>query len=491
MLGGARASGGLSEFAMPAAVPNLSLSMAKSKNSAGWVLSLVILVAAAGAGWYFWQQASDKPPEFTTTSVAHGELTQTVTATGTLQAVTTVDVSSQISGNVAKLYVDWNSPVKQGQLLAELDPSSYRIALSQAEGQLANAKANFALMKANAERSRELFAKSLVAQSDLDTAEAQLAQADAQVKIQSANFETAKVNLSRCSIFSPIDGSVISRSVDVGNTVAASLSAPVLFQIVNDLKLMQIDAAVSEADIGNVQEQQHVTFTVDAFPNRQFVGVVSQIRNAPKTAQNVVTYDTMIDVRNNDLKLKPGMTASMSIIVAHRDSALKVANSALRARIPDSLLPPPATTPASDGKPAPAAKPLTEEERRAQIQALMRDAGFVRGNGPPTPEVIARMQALAKERGIELPAGRFGGSRTDNQPVTRTLYLLVGTDPKSAHVEPVTVKLGITDGVSTEVLEGLKEGDAVVTSVVLPGAKSGAPATTNPFGGGQSGPRRF
>ena len=461
--------------------------MAKSKSYGGLIVLLVILAAAAGCGWYFWQQAADKPPEFTTTVIAKGNLTQTVTATGTLQAVTTVDVSSQISGNIAKLYVDWNSPVKQGQLLAEIDPSSYQTALQQAEGQLANAKANYALMKANADRSRELFAKSLIAQSDLDTAVAQLAQAEAQVQIQNANYETAKVNLSRCSIYSPIDGSVISRSVDVGNTVAASLSAPVLFQIVNDLKSMQIDAAVSEADIGNVAEKQRVTFTVDAFPNRQFIGTVSQIRNAPKTAQNVVIYDTMIDVRNTDLKLKPGMTANLSIIVATRRDTLKVANSALRARIPESLLPPPPPKLTADGKPAAPAKVLTEDERRAQMQELMKDAGFVRGNGPPTPGVIARIQELAKARGIELPAGRFGGGRTDNQPVTRTLYVLTGTDAKTAHLEPVTVKLGITDGVSTEVIDGLKEGDAVVTAVLMSGAKSGPAPAANPFSGG---PRR-
>jgi HlyD family secretion protein len=459
--------------------------MAKSKSSGGLIVFLVILAAAVGCGWYFWQQGADKPPEFTTTLIAKGNLTQTVTATGTLQAVTTVDVSSQISGNIAKLYVDWNSPVKQGQLLAEIDPSSYQTALQQAEGQLANAKANYALMKANADRSRELFAKTLIAQSDLDTAVAQLAQADAQVQIQNANYDTAKVNLSRCSIFSPIEGSVISRSVDVGNTVAASLSAPVLFQIVDDLKNMQIDAAVSEADIGNVQEKQTVTFTVDAFPNRQFRGVVSQIRNSPKTAQNVVIYDTMIDVRNADLKLKPGMTANLSIIVANRRDTLKVANSALRARIPESLLPPPAPKLGADGKPAAPAKVLTDDERRAQMQELMKDAGFVRGNGPPTPEVIAKIQELAKARGIELPAGRFGANRGDNQPVTRTLYLLVGSDPKTAHVEPVSVKLGITDGVATEVVDGLKEGDAVITAVSTSGSKSGPAPAANPFSGGQ------
>jgi len=467
--------------------------MAKSKSTGGLIVGVVVVAAAAACGWYFWQQSSEKAPEYATTTVTRGSLTQAVTATGTLQAVTTVDISSQISGNIAKLYVDWNSPVKQGQLLAEIDPSNYQTALRQAEGQLANAKANYALMKANSDRTHELFKQTLVAQSDLDTAEAQLAQADAQVQIQSGTYETAKVNLSRCSIYSPIDGIVISRSVDVGNTVAASFSAPVLFQIANDLKSMQIDAAVSEADIGNVAEKQAVTFTVDAYPNRQFRGTVTQIRNAPKptqAAQNVVVYDTMIDVRNNELKLKPGMTASLSIIVATRDDVLKVANSALRARIPDSLLPPP--KPAADGKPAVAAKPLTDEERRKQMQDLMRDAGFVRGNGPPTPDVIARIQALAKERGIELPAGRFGsGQNSGNQPVTRTLYLLAGSDAKTAHVEPVTVKLGISDGVATEVLEGLKVGDLVITSAVIPGAKAGTPAT-NPFGGSQpGGPRRF
>jgi len=461
--------------------------MASSKSSGGLVVTLVILVAAAGVGWYFWRENGEKPAEYTTTAVARGDLTQAVTATGTLQAVTTVDVSSQISGNVAKLYVDWNSPVKAGQILAEIDPSNYQTALELSEAQLANAQANYALMKANADRTKELFAQKLVPQSDLDTALAQLAQAEAQVKIQVANNGTAKVNLSRCTIYSPIDGTVISRSVDVGNTVAASLNAPTLFQVAKDLTSMQIDAAVSEADIGNVQDHQQVTFTVDAYPNRQFHGVVSQIRNAPKTTQNVVIYDTMIDVRNQDLKLKPGMTASVSIIVANRSNALKVANGALRARIPESLLPPKPAAAAPEAGAAPAAKPLTDEERRQKIQEIMRDAGFVRGNGPPTPEVIARMQALAKERGVELPAGRFGGrDRNDsNAPVTRTLYLLVGSDPRTAHPEPVTVKLGISDGTATEVLDGLKEGDQVITAVILPGAKS-APAA-NPFGGG---PRR-
>ncbi len=462
--------------------------MASSKSSSGILIVLIILAALAAAGWYFWKQSADKPAEYTTAAITRGDLTQTVTATGTLQAVTTVDISSQISGNVAKLNVDWNSPVTKGQVLAEIDPSNYQTVLKQAEGQLANAKANYALMKANATRTQDLFAQKLIAQSDLDTALAQLAQADAQVKIQTANYDTAEVNLSRCTIYSPIDGIVISRSVDVGNTVAASFSAPVLFQIANDLRSMQIDTAVSEADIGNIQEKQRVTFTVDAYPNRQFHGVVSQIRNSPKTTQNVVVYDVMIDVRNSDLKLKPGMTANVSVIIAQRPGTLKVPNGALRVRIPDSLLPAKPAAPATAAA-TPAAKPLTEEERRQKLQELMRDAGFVRGNGPPSPEVIAKMRDLAKERGIELPFGRFSGGGGDTSgPVTRTLYVLVGSDPKTAHVEPVTVKLGISDGSATEVIEGLKEGDAVITAAVLPGAKSSSGAINNPFGG--AGPRR-
>lgn len=459
------------------------------RNLAKPIITLVVIAAAGAAIFLYYRSTQDaRAPEFSTTIVSRGAITQTVTATGDLAPVLNVNVSSQISGNILKLYVDWNSTVKQGQVLAELDPSSYKTALLQSEGQLANAKANLQLMTANANRSRELFTKSLIARSDLDTVEAQLAQAAAQVQIQTAANETAKVNLSRCTIYSPIDGTVISRQVDVGNTVAASLSAPTLFMIANDLRSMQIDAAVSEADIGNVEVEQTVNFTVDAYPSRQFRGAVFQIRNSPKTAQNVVIYDTMINVRNDDLKLRPGMTANVSIVVASRPDALRIANSALRVRLPEGVT----ALPVADAKPAnakpgdaPAAlRPATDDERRK----LMTDAGFVRGAGPPSPEVVARMAELAKERGFEVPAfgGRGGGNRdhASNAPVSRTLYKLVG-DPKAPQLQAVSVKLGITDGITTEVLDGLQEKDAVVTSIIVQGAKAAAPgAAANPFGGG-------
>ncbi|MDB6113842.1 MAG: efflux transporter, family, subunit [Lacunisphaera sp.] len=459
------------------------------------ILLLAVVGAVVAGGFYYFRYAGEgKAPEYNTAIVTRGNIVQTVTATGDLAPVLNVNVSSQISGNILKLNADWNSTVKKDQVLVELDPSSYKTALLQSEGQLANAKANFQLMTANAARSRELFAKTLIAQSDLDTVEAQLAQAAAQVQIQTAANETAKVNLSRCTIYSPIDGTVISRNVDVGNTVAASLSAPTLFVIANDLRSMQIDAAVSEADIGNIEVDQTVNFTVDAYPNRQFRGTVAQIRNSPKTSQNVVIYDTMINVRNDDLKLRPGMTANVSIVVASRPDTVRVPNSALRVRLPDGVTALPAVEPAkpADGKPgepaAPAGlRPATDEERRK----LMADAGYTRGaGGPPSPEVIAKATQLAKERGLELPAGgRGGGGNRDrggsNGPVTRTLYKLIG-DAKSPQLQAVSVKLGITDGITTEVLDGLQEKDVVVTSIILPGAKSGT-SPANPFNGGNSG----
>jgi HlyD family secretion protein len=462
---------------------------------------MILAAAALAAGaWYFWSRSADQAPEYTTVTVARGDVIQVVTATGDIEPVLNVNVSSQISGIISKLYVDWNSPVKKDQVLAQLDPSTYQANALQAEGQLANAKANYELTRVNTERTRELFKKSLVTQADLDTAEAQLLQADAQVKIQSASLDVVKVNLARCTIYSPIDGVVISRQVDVGNTVAASLSAPTLFMIANDLTKMQIIAAVSEADIGNIKVDQSVNFTVDAFPNQQFRGKVTQIRNSPQTQQNVVIYQTVIDVNNPDLKLRPGMTANVSIIVAERDNTLRVANSALRVRLPEELVPKPAppeagAAVASSSAPTPAAKPMTDEERRTATRRIMREAGYTRGGGQPTPDVLQKAQQIAKKEGLDLDFSGIGGGRGNGGAgavITRTVYRLAGTDAKTAKLEAVSAKLGITDGIYTEVTGGLKEGDVIVTSVTMAGGSSTSAArpAANPFAGGQGGPRR-
>src|SRR5437764_6000537 len=200
----------------------------------------------------------------------------------------------------------------------------FQAAVTQAEGDLASAQAALELAKVNATRTEQLYKQKISSQQDLDQAMASLHQAEANVKIKQGALDKAKADLDHCTITSPIDGVVISRSVDVGQTVAASLQAPVIFQIANDLTKMQIDSNVAEADVGSVEVGQDVDFTVDAFPNRTFHGQVIQVRNAPVTVQNVVTYDTVIAVKNEDLKLKPGMTASVSIIIAHREDALKI-----------------------------------------------------------------------------------------------------------------------------------------------------------------------
>ncbi|QYM77598.1 efflux RND transporter periplasmic adaptor subunit [Horticoccus luteus] len=461
--------------------------MAKSHSSGGIVLAVVIVALLAAGGWYWFSHRDSAPPEYATAKIGRGTVTQTITATGGLQPVTSVDVSSQISGLINSVQVDFNSPVKQGQVLATIDPATYQSRLRQAEADLANTTANRTLVRLNTERTRELRTKNLVTQQDLDQAEALLAQADAQAQIKQALVDSARVDLDRCTIKSPIDGIVIDRLAEVGKTVAASLNAPTLFTIANDLSKMQINANVAEADIGSVADGQDSTFTVDAYPGRQFHGRVSQIRNAPITEQNVVTYITLIDVSNADLKLKPGMTANVSIIIASRPDALRLPNAALRVRIPDDMLAP---APAPEPGTAPAPKPLTDDERKAQMAQLMRDAGFTPGSGPPSTEVREKMRQLAKERGIDLSAlrGHRGGhDATPTGPVTRTVYRLVRRGNEPPQPQALTVKLGINDGSYTEIIDGLKEGDEILTSAFFPEAQASAPSSS-PFGGGR---RRF
>src|SRR2546429_1146150 len=273
---------------------------------------------------------------YQTATITRGPITQAVTATGTLNPVVNVQVGSQVSGNIAKLFADFNSQVKAGQVVAQIDPALFQATVTQAEGDLANAQAALELAKVNATRTQELFAKKTSSQADVDQAMANLHQAEANVKIKQGALDKAKADLDHCTITSPIDGVVISRSVDVGQTVAASLQAPVIFAIANDLTKMQIDSNVAEADVGVVQVGQDVDFTVDAFPTQTFRGKVTQVRNAPITVQNVVTYDTVIGVNNPDQKLKPGMTANVSIIVAHKDDVMQIKNAALRYRPPDA-----------------------------------------------------------------------------------------------------------------------------------------------------------
>ncbi len=453
--------------------------MAKSGSSSRWIIILVIVFMAAGGGWYYWARNGDKAPSYYTATVAPGEIVQNVTATGVIQPVLDILVSSQISGYINSWQADYNAKVKKDDLLCTLLPTGYQAAVDSAVGDLANAKANYDFQKVSVDRDQQLLDKKLIAQSDYDQAAALLEEGAAEVQMKQAALETAQTNLSYCQIKSPIDGIVIKRAVEIGNSVAATLNSPELYEIANDLTKMEIDASVAEADIGNVAENQDVNFNVDAYPNRQFRGKVFQIRNAPQTQQNVVIYDVMISVDNRDLKLKPGMTANVSVIVARRPNALRLPNSALRVHLPDNLLPPPPVE-AKSADNAAAPKPMSDDERRQQIHQLMQDAGFVRGNGPPSPDVIQRMQQLAKERGIELPE-RFKAQSSGDAVVTRTVYRLPGGNPK-AKPEAVSAKLGISDGVNTEVIDGLKEGDVIITGLNST-LGSGSQGSASPFGG--------
>jgi HlyD family secretion protein len=369
---------------------------------------------------------------YQTAEVTRGPITQAVTATGTLNPVVTVQVGSQVSGNIAKLFADFNSQVKAGQIVAQIDPAIFQATVTQAEGDLASAKAALELAKVTATRTQELFARKTSSQADVDQAMATLHQAEANVKIKQGALDKAKADLDHCTITSPIDGVVISRSVDVGQTVAASLQAPVIFAIANDLTKMQIDANVAEADVGVVTIDQNVDFTVDAFPMQIFHGKVVQVRNAPITVQNVVTYDTVIGVSNPELKLKPGMTANVSIIIAHRDDVLQIKNAALRYRPADA-------TP-------------------VETKQSMPGRG-ARGGG----------------------AGEAGVSQ---RRAERTVYVLPNF---ASRPRPAQIKTGISDGIMTEVVKGLKEGDRAVTAELTSTTAAPSPPT-NPFG---SGPRRF
>jgi HlyD family secretion protein len=484
-------------------------------------LVVLTLVAVAAVGWYFYsaRNGAGDAPSFTTATIARGDILQTVTATGQLDPVMSVDVGSQISGLVKKLYVDFNSPVKKGDKLAEIDPATYQQRLRQAEANLASAEASNELQRMNTDRVKELYHQKLVTQQEYDQAVAQLQQSNAQLVTNRAAVENAKVDLERCTISSPIDGIVMNKQTEEGKTVAASLNAPVLFTIANDLSKMQIAAAVAEADVGSVNTGQQVTFTVDAFPNRTFRGEVTQVRNAPKTANNVVTYDTIITVSNPDLKLRPGMTANVSIIVARRDGVLRIPNSALRLRVPEGVpvkRDEPASSAATKGDgpkagataksaataPAPATPASGGEgggrrggfmgnltpEQREKARAIMAEVGVDFRSGPPTPEQREQIRKLMLERGLPVPEQPAAAARPGEVVVTlRTVYRLTGTAPNQ-QLEAVTIRTGITDGSTTEVVDGLQEGDAVVTSVTVPSGGARPSGTTNPFGGG---PRRF
>ena len=369
---------------------------------------------------------------FRTAAVTRADVIQSVTANGELAAVKTVQVGCQVSGMIKELLVDYNSVVTNGQVIARLDPASFEQNLAQADAELATAKAALELAEVNFRRAEALHREKLIADSEFDKTQAELSQSRANVKMREASLNRARVDLERTTITAPIDGVVITRTVNVGQTVAANFNTPTLFLIANDLRKMRIETKVSEADVGGVKPGQPVTFTVDAFPDRTFTGQVTMVRYAATMEQNVVNYTTLVEVNNDDLELRPTMTANATIITRQSRNVLRVPNAALR------FTPPAGAWLASDTNASTAAEA----------------AG-------------ARTVYLAKQR--------------DENGRLRT------------QLETVSVKTGITDGSFTEILVGLGEGQPVVTAALTTSASKQSASKGSVFltgGGGGGGPPR-
>ncbi len=421
------------------------MNRARSRALGRW-LAVILLAAGGVAGWRWYAgRNGPEPLDYRTAPVTRGDITQLITANGQLSPVQSVTVGSQVSGIITKILADFNSQVTNGQVLAQIDPSAIRQSLTQAEAELASARASLELAALNHRRAQELVASQLIAQSEYDQSLVSLHQAEAAVRMREAAVEKVRVDLERTTIYSPIDGIVISRAVDMGQTVAASFNTPTLFLIANDLRKMRIEAAVSEADVGGVTEGQRATFTVDAYLGRQFAGQVSQVRFAPVTNQNVVNYIAIVDVNNDDLKLRPGMTANASIITGERRGVLCLPSAALRFRPPENAL-------VIGGTSAPPAGASLASERRGP------GAGGGRPMGP-------QAAAGAAEK-----------------PATRTIYL-VETNTSGVGLRPVSVRLGISDSQSIEAIEGVKEGDQVAIGLNQTAARPGTAAASSPFGG--------
>jgi HlyD family secretion protein len=456
----------------------------------------VIALAAGGVQAWRWRKAHRKPPvEFDTAAVDRGQIVARVTATGTLSALVTVQVGTQVSGTIQKLFVDFNSPVKKGQVIARIDPQLFQASIEQAKANLEAAEGNLA--KADAQqrdadrqfvRARGLMERKLNAQADYDTALANLEIAKGQTSAANgslaqakASLHQAQVNLDYARIVSPTDGVVISRNVDVGQTVAASLQAPTLFVIAKDLREMQVDTSVAEADVGRLSPAMAATFTVDAFPGERFRGRVRQIRNAPQTVQNVVTYDAVIDVENPDLKLRPGMTANVTFVTAQKDDVLRVPNAAMRFRPAPEIF-------TALGMPVPKSLP----DASARAGAAGGNAAGARG-GATSSGAAAGGGARAGGGGGGARAGggsgaggwlaRVGG-RADGPSDRRAVWVLRDGKP-----QVVPLRIGLSDGSVTEVVEGeLHDGDVVVV-----GASTDQPPPAGAAGpaGGPGGLRRL
>ncbi|HUI92280.1 MAG TPA: efflux RND transporter periplasmic adaptor subunit [Chitinivibrionales bacterium] len=429
----------------------------------GWIVILVVAALAVATGAWMFLSKREKPPSYRTAAVMRGDLTVQVTATGTLNPFVTVQVGTQVSGTVARLFADFNSRVKKGQVVALLDTLLLHAEVVDARANLLKAQAQMVLSTQTTLRTRALFAKGLVAQADLDQAVSDSAAAASALVSARAALDRAKVDLDYATIRSPITGVVINRAVDVGQTVAASFNTPTIFSIADDLSRMQVQASIDEADIGQVKVGQTATFTVDAYPARTFTGTVSQIRLQPATVQNVVSYTVMIDVDNKDMSLLPGMTANVTVVVQKAADVLMVPTAALK------FFPP------------------------------MGDAGKWRRHGAGRDSSAAGRQSAgaARDTGAQRQHAWAGGA-VGMGDTTRHRQWKGAADENAGHVfvlaegKPkfVRVKTGLSNGGFVEVDGALKPGDSVIVATIS-GDKSKTAAQPFGMGGAPGMGRRF
>lgn len=419
------------------------------KNRFVLILILSIIVLGAG-GFLYFSNGSSPEVMYRMDKVTRGDLQVVVTATGTLSAVRTVQVGTQVSGTIAKLYADFNSIVKKGQVVALIDPTFLEASVKDAQANLQRAKAQANESKRSFNRSKTLLGKGLTSQADYDAAITAYESNSAVQKQAQAQLDRAEINLRYATIKAPIDGVVISRAVDVGQTVAASLSAPTIFTIANDLTKMQVQANVDEADIGKVQVGQEVKFSVDAYAETPFLGIVSQIRLASVTVQNVVNYTVIIDVPNPELKLMPGMTATVTILVTKKENVLRVPTVALRFQ-----------------------PPAEQIEERKDSSSQQEDS--------------ARTE---RRRQFTQRIQEGGGGQSSRQGGGERAMARLWVQGKNKKLTSILIRPGIVDGTYTEILRGhVEEGQEIVV-----GALTQRPTTTatplSPMGGGGGGGRQ-
>jgi HlyD family secretion protein len=443
--------------------------------------------------------------DFRYDSVSEGDMTVYVTATGTINPVTSIDVGTQVSGIIVKLYADYNSVVKKGQVIARIDTTFLIQSVKDAQATLDKTKAQFADGKRSLDRAKELLARQLMAQSDYDATLTTYEVNEASLKSAQASLDRAYINLQYATIYAPIDGVVINRAVNIGQTVAASLSSPTLYTIANDLRKMQVETTVDESDIGRISIGQEGTFTVDAYPESKFSGTISQIRLAPTTVSNVVNYIVIIDVNNSDLKLMPGMTANVKIMVGSSLNVMRVATTALRLQPPAELIDSTklmhrgassqnggtgqGTAPAnqfSGNQNGNSTSPLAGIDRTL-IHAVRDSINKVHGGSMSREDLMAEMQKYFAKKGLK------GRASQKAQPLitrvrTSTTFGITQTFPeyeKSPYIvdhesgfgrvwilnadkklEPVYVRTGLSDGKFTEITSSkLKPGDQIILGV--------------------------